>query len=73
MAARLKRTKRRKARSKQSRARPSFGCRLISGLTGLRDALRAGERIEERFTVRTVGARMEKPRMKAVAEGRGKI
>jgi hypothetical protein len=41
--------------------RPSFGSRMVAGLTELRDALRAGERLEDRFTVRTVALTL-KPR-----------
>ena len=37
----------------------SAGERIIRGLTEFRDALRAGEKISERFTVRTVELKLE--------------
>ena len=37
----------------------SVGTRIIQGLTEFRDALRSGEKISERFTVRTVELRLE--------------
>ena len=40
--------------SPRAAGRPSVGARLIDGLTQVRDALRSGEPMEKRFTVRTV-------------------
>ena len=46
---------------RRKRLLPSFGVRMVAGLTELRDSLRAGERLEDRFTVRTVALDL-KPR-----------
>lgn len=38
---------------------PSVGSEIIRGLTGLRDALKGGEKIYKRFTMRTVNLVLE--------------
>lgn len=44
----------RRTATKGTAGKISVGSRIISGLRGLRDAVRSGELLEDRFTVRTV-------------------
>ena len=48
----------------------SVGARMIAGLTEVRDALKAGQRLEERFTIRTVDLDLE-PKQYSPEEVRG--